>query len=130
MAKPIAERPVILIVEDEPLVREMIVVELEDAGFQVVQAESGEQALAALEQEPRIDLVFTDIRLSGRLDGWDVAERARRRDEDVAVIYATGYSASEGRRVPGGLVLTKPYRAAAVLEAAETLGIKVPDARS
>jgi CheY-like chemotaxis protein len=124
MRKPAFEKPIVLIVEDEPLVREVIAVEFEEAGFEVVEAKSGEEAAAALDRGTRIDLVFTDLRLPGALDGWDVAERARRRDARMPVIYATGLSQSDGRRVPGSLLLTKPYHAAAVLDAAEMLGVK------
>jgi CheY-like chemotaxis protein len=124
MPKPVSEKPIVLIVEDEPLVREVIAVEFEEAGFEVVEAQSGEEAAAAIERGIRIDLVFTDLRLSGVLDGWDVAERARQRNSRMPVIYATGFCQGDERRVPGSVFLTKPYRAAAVLDAAETLGVK------
>jgi CheY-like chemotaxis protein len=124
MPKPISGKPIVLVVEDEPLVREVIAIEFEEAGFEVIEAVNGEAAAAALERGTRIDLVFTDLRLSGVLDGWDVAERARKRDARMPVIYATGYSQGDGRRVPGSILLTKPYRAAAVLAAAEALGVK------
>ncbi|HVB89735.1 MAG TPA: response regulator [Beijerinckiaceae bacterium] len=124
MSEPISGRPIVLIVEDEPLVREIIVIELEEAGFEVLEAQTGEEAADAIERGTRIDLLFTDLRLPGALDGWDVAERARRRDAAMPVIYATGYSQGDERRVPGSVFLTKPYRIAAVLDAAQTLGVK------
>src|SRR5829696_926234 len=81
----------VLVVEDEWLVRELIVGELLDAGFDVVEAESGEAALARY-HEHNPDVLFTDIRLPGQIDGWDVAERCRASNSDLPVVYATGYS--------------------------------------
>src|SRR5215218_5326868 len=74
----------VLVVEDEWLVRELIVGELLDAGFDVVEAESGEAALARY-HEHNPDVLFTDIRLPGQIDGWDVAERCRASDGNVKV---------------------------------------------
>ena len=81
----------VLVVEDEWLVRELIVGELLDAGFDVVEAESGEAALARY-HEHNPDVLFTDIRLPGQIDDWDVAERCRASNSDLPVVYATGYS--------------------------------------
>ena len=83
----------VLVVEDERLVRELIVGELLDAGFDVVEAESGEAALARY-HEHNPDVLFTDIRLSGQINGWDVAERCRASNSELPVVYATGRSSS------------------------------------
>lgn len=113
----------VLVVEDEPLVRDVIVEELRDAGYDVVEAANGREALAALEAaDPRIDLLFTDIRLPGLLDGWAIAERARALNSDVRVVYATGYSADAPRQVPNSRFLNKPYRVSAVLDVFRELG--------
>lgn len=124
MTEPNTARPVVLIVEDEPLVRQLVVFEFEDAGFEVLEAQTGEEAAATLALGNRIDLLFTDLRLPGVLDGWDVAERARKRDANMPVIYATGYGQGDQRSVPGSLFLAKPYHAEAVISAAATLGVK------
>ena len=114
----------VLVVEDEPLVRELIVAEFEDAGFRVREAEDGEGAMSALdEQGADIHLLFTDIRLPGDMDGWGIAQEARRRRPDLPVIYATGYSVDAPRLVSGGCLLTKPYRPAAIIETARALGV-------
>ena len=83
----------VLVVEDEWLVRELIVGELLDEGFDVVEAESGEAALARY-HEHNPDVLFTDIRLPGQIDGWDVAERCRASNSELPVVYATGRSSS------------------------------------
>ena len=114
----------VLVVEDEPLVREVMVSELTDAGYDVLQAANGREAMAALEAaDPRVDLLFTDIRLPGVLDGWAIAERARALNPEVRVVYATGYSADQPRQVPNSRFLMKPYRPQAVLDTFAELGV-------
>lgn len=122
-ARTSVPRPLLLVVEDEPLVRELIVLELEDAGYDVVEAEDGPTALAILHDRPSVSLLFTDIRLPGGLTGWDIAERARALRPDLPVIYTTGYSSDGPRLVAGAEFLRKPYRSAMVLEAIDRLGI-------
>lgn len=117
------ERPLLLVVEDEPLVRELIVLELEDAGYDVVEAEDGPSALAILQREPRVTLLFTDIRLPGGMTGWDIAEHARAMRPKLHIIYTTGYSSDELRLVAGAQFLKKPYRPAMVIAAIAEYGI-------
>ena len=83
----------VLLVEDEPLIRALIADEMTDAGYVVTEACNGREAMTALEAAPDFDLLFTDIRLPGLLDGWAIAERARALNPDIGVVYATGYSA-------------------------------------
>ena len=118
-----SERPTLLVVEDEPLVRELIVVELEDAGFDVLEADNGPTAVSILESPAPIALLFTDIRLPGGMSGWDIAERARALRPGLPVIYTTGYSRDDPRLVPGADFLTKPYRPAMVIDAISRFGI-------
>ncbi len=110
----------ILVVEDEELVRETIAAELEDAGFVVIEADTAEQGLEVLEERP-VGVLFTDIRLPGRLDGWELAERARSLYPELPVIYATGFSAEEPRFVPKSIFLRKPYLPSAVVAAIDKL---------
>ncbi|HEY8564354.1 MAG TPA: response regulator [Beijerinckiaceae bacterium] len=116
-------RPVtrLLVVEDEPLVREVVVEELRDAGYDVLEAETAEEGLSILEHTPDVAVLFTDIRLPGSLTGWDLAEAARRLRPGLPVIYATGYSEERPRQVPGSLFMHKPYRPSAVIRAVEDL---------
>ena len=111
---------VVLVVEDEPLVRETIVCELEDAGFGVLEAETAETGLTILKQRP-VSLLFTDIRLPGSMDGWGLAEAARALHPGIPVIYATGFTAEGPRLVPQSILLRKPYRPSAVLAVIEKL---------
>ena len=116
-------RPTVLMVEDEMLLGNVVADELEEAGYRVLSAMTGEEALALLEGAEPIDLLFTDIRLPGLIDGWHLAEAARRLRPDLPVIYASGYTVQQPREVPGSVFLTKPYRPSAVLRAMAGLGI-------
>lgn len=110
----------ILVVEDEDLVREVIVGELEEAGYVVIEAATAEAALSVLQSRP-VGVLFTDIRLPGALDGWRLAEEARALYPDLPVIYATGFSAEAPRIVRRGVFLRKPYLPSKVIEVLETL---------
>jgi CheY-like chemotaxis protein len=112
----------VLLVEDEPLIREVVALELEDAGFEVVQAGDGGEAVAALASRAP-DLLFTDIRLPGPLTGWDIADRARELRPALPIIYATGYADSRNRQLEGSILLTKPFYPAQVLVAVRDLGM-------
>jgi|HubBroStandDraft_6_1064221.scaffolds.fasta_scaffold1229950_2 CheY-like chemotaxis protein len=106
----------VLVVEDEEMLREMIVGELGDAGFNVLEAESGEAALALLESDPSIEILFTDIRLAGFLDGWQVAQRARALNPELHVIYASGYTVDRTGQVPDSTYVKKPYLPSAIID--------------
>ncbi len=110
----------VLVVEDDPLVREMAVEALTDEGFDVIEAETGEQAVEYCRQ-CAADLIFTDVRLPGRMTGWDVAELCREKNPAIPVIYATGHSHVRPRPVPGSVWFQKPYLPAQIVEAIRTL---------
>ncbi len=103
---------VVLLVEDEEIVQELISTALEDAGYNVVTAKDGTDALSWL-GGPHDDLsgLVTDIKLPGELTGWDVATRARERYPDLPVVYMSGDSAVEwaAKGVPKSVMLSKPF---------------------
>ncbi len=103
----------ILVVEDDVFVREMAVAGLENAGFEVIEADSGEQALRLLQARVTLDALLTDIRLP-IANGWVVARAYRERFPDLPVLYVTGY-AEQMQPVPGGIIISKPYRMAQVV---------------
>jgi CheY-like chemotaxis protein len=111
-----APNATVLIVEDESLVRDMIAEELRDAGFAVLEAGDGEAAASILASPDHIDILFTDIRLPGSLDGWEVARVARRARTALPVIYATGYTVDRMAEVPGAVFLHKPYEPSTIVE--------------
>jgi CheY-like chemotaxis protein len=81
----------ILVVEDDPFVREMAVAGLEDAGFEAIEAASGGEALRLLQAGIAVDALLTDIRLP-EANGWAVARAYRERFPDLPVLYVTGYA--------------------------------------
>ena len=96
-----AEQPVVLVVEDEPLVRESIADELRTYGWRVLEAAGGEDALS-LTADNQIDVVFTDILLPGQMSGWEIAEALRAKVPALPVLYTSGRlrsrSPSRGQR--------------------------------
>jgi CheY-like chemotaxis protein len=109
--------PVILIVEDEPLVRLEAVEAFRERHWHVVEAHSVEAAKSALEAHAVLHVVFTDIDLNGNETGWDVADACRKRHRDVVVVYASGVQREHTRRVEDSLFFEKPYDCAAVIDA-------------
>ena len=110
----------ILVVEDEELVRAMAVDAFDDAGFEVVEAATGEEAMERC-AEHSADALFTDIRLPGKIDGWDIAEHCRAANPGLPVVYATGFNSVAERRVPGSRFFSKPYRPDEVIAAIRDL---------
>jgi len=116
-----SRRLVVLVVEDECLVRDAIVDYLQNAGWRVLEAANGEDALTVLEGGQAIDVLLTDIRLNGDINGWEVGEEFRRRHAGNPVIYASGHSIEPPRQVPGSLFFNKPYRPSEILDACQRL---------
>jgi hypothetical protein len=105
----------VLLVEDEPAIREVIGQVLEAAGYVVRLAEDGDAALGMLDQG--FDLVLTDLSLPGA-DGSEVAEAARRLNRETKIILMTGWEEGRGRACAEvDLVLTKPIRSPDLLRA-------------
>lgn len=121
-----ADTPVILVVEDEEIVREMVCMDLAEAGFKVREAANGDEAIRMIRQangdQEQIQLLFTDIRMPGATDGWSLAEMARELKPDLQVLYASGFSAEQNREVPGSLFIAKPYRTSLLIEKIRELG--------
>ena len=113
----------VLIVEDVEMLLEVTIEAFHDGGYATVAATTGNQAISILDDLQTIDLLLTDIRLPGTIDGWDIAEHARSRQPALPVIYVTGYSAVEPRRVEGSLLFLKPCRSSKLLNAAQSLGV-------
>jgi len=105
----------VLFVEDDPLVREAVVGGLEDAGFDVVVAASGDQALAMIDNGLDTDVVFSDIVMPGQVSGIDLAAVLRQRRPGLPVVLATGYT-DQRAALPGVQVLAKPYEIGALVE--------------
>jgi CheY-like chemotaxis protein len=99
----------VLLVEDELLVRELASEDLRDVGFDVTAASDGDEALGYLREGRRFDLLFTDIRMPGATDGWQLAQQARVLLPDIRVIYATGLGDAANGLTDGERYVRKPY---------------------
>lgn len=111
-----------LVVEDEFLLRLELVEELGRAGWQVVEAASGEEAVNLLQTNP--DFLISDIRLPGAIDGWQVAEAARRHNSQIPVIFVSANPIDAKRRVPGSAFLGKPVDISTLLQLCDALVLK------
>lgn len=109
-AKEQGEEPLwVMVVESDGRLRDLAVEELRRAGFEVVEAKDGEEAIDLLKQGQRADALFTAIRLKGLVDGWQVAAAGREIRPAMAVVYATAYSPSQAP-VRGSLFVERPYK--------------------
>jgi CheY-like chemotaxis protein len=115
---------VVLVVEDELLLRCSVTECLREAGYSVVETASGEEAIAFCKSNMSIDIVFTDISLIGSASGWDVGECYRADRPNVSLIYTSGKSIDLERCVPGSAFIAKPYQYDNVVEACQRLHTK------
>jgi CheY-like chemotaxis protein len=114
-----AIRGVVLVVEDEALVRMVAVDILEESGLSVREAADADEAIAVLASDARIDLLFTDLRMPGH-DGVWLAAQALRQRPGLPILFATGY-AEFSQRSEDHPILSKPYRAETLLRTVQQL---------
>jgi CheY-like chemotaxis protein len=109
-------RETVLVAEDDPFVRSYAVSCLSSLGYRVVEAADGREALQKLGEGLEADILFTDVVMPGGINGWEVAERARRTRPGLKVLLTSGYAletlAERGRLPKGAVILNKPYRKA------------------
>jgi two-component system, response regulator PdtaR len=103
-----APKPAVLVVEDEPLVRNVVTEYLSDRGLKVVQAENAIMALALLKSRPDVKLLFTDINMPG-LDGLALAREVHRRWPSMLVMLTSGCVFSSTELPPEAEFFPKPY---------------------
>lgn len=109
-------RCVVLIVEDEFLLRMDSAEMIEEAGFEVVQAANADEAIAILRVRSDIGVVFTDIQMPGSMDGLKLARFVRDRWPPIKIVATSGLVAvGDGDLPDGGVFLPKPYRSAQVV---------------
>ena len=116
--------PIILLVEDEPLVLLVAQDALEAGGFTVIPVQIASEALSVLDSKSaELSGLVTDIRLPGGPDGWEIARHARELRADLPVVYTTADSAVEWpvQGVPNSVVVQKPYAGAQLITAISTL---------
>ena len=111
MSSEPAGRTKVLVVEDEPILRMMAIDLVEDAGFTAVAAASADEAIALLEQNDDIRIVFSDIDMPGGMDGMRLAAAIRDRWPPIEIILTSGHITAAEVRIPArGVFFPKPYR--------------------
>lgn len=117
------DRPTILLVDDEALIRTTISMALEDGSYRPIEAWDGHSALEVLQSEHPLSGIISDIRLGDGPSGWEVVRQARRRFPKIAAVYVTGDSAADWATegVPDSVLLQKPFAVAEVISAISTL---------
>lgn len=104
------ERPTVLVVDDEPLVRLTAVDLIADLGLEAVEASSADEALEILEVRRDIRVVVTDIDMPGSMDGIKLARYVRDRWPPIIVIAVTGKALAGASMMPEGVqIFAKPY---------------------
>src|ERR1700758_2924030 len=119
----VSELPSILVIEDEYFLQADLEKVLTEAGFATDIVSSGEEALTLLMDGPkRPSGLGKDIKLAGRLTGWEVAKRIREKNPSFPVIYVTAHDrdwAAQG--VPNSIVIPKPFAPAQLVTAISNL---------
>ena len=116
--------PVILVVEDEELLREIIHDALKEGGFDLTTVASGQEAVAEIESGVvKYSALVTDINLKGPMKGWEVARLVRQIDPAFPIVYMTGAAADEwaSEGVPHSILLNKPFAPAQLVTAVSQL---------
>ena len=124
---------VVLVIDDEPTIRMLVVEVLRESGYVAVEAFDAQSALRALESLSRIDLLITDVGLPGGLNGRQIADAARVKRPDLKVLFITGYAenAALGSSIleRGMSVVTKPFAIDALSRKIAEMMAERPDPR-
>ena len=106
--------------EDENIIRLVAAEVLHDEGFEVAEAQNGDEAVRLLNGSGAFDVLFTDVKMPGMLDGVDVAIHARSWHPTIPVLVVSGYAAHLMTRLsvlePAAHFMSKPYSLAAVVD--------------
>lgn len=105
-----AERPAVLVVEDEELVRLDNCERLEQAGLAVLEAADADQALALLEGHPEIRVLVTDVKMPGWMSGIDLARQVEKRWPEISIVLTSAFYTAEEAELPENMtLLPKPF---------------------
>ena len=122
---PGATSAVVLLVEDEPIVRMLMIEMLSDHGYTVLEAHSGRSGLSVVESGAHLDLLITDVGLPGGMDGRQLADAVRQQRPNLKALFITGYAESaaleNSRREQGIEIMSKPFTVDAFLAKVEEM---------
>jgi CheY-like chemotaxis protein len=110
--------PIVLVVEDNAFVRLVARDMLEDAGFEVLEADTADAALAVLEGGRSVDALVTDVDMPGSMDGVALAARVAERWPHIRLVVTSGRTGMRDEDLPdAGRFVLKPYRQAQIVRA-------------
>jgi two-component system, response regulator PdtaR len=114
----VSEAPIILLVEDEPLIRLVASDTLADAGYRTIEACSADEALTLLEAKPETVAVVTDVKMPGSLDGFSLARLVGNRWPNVGIVITSAHALpGDGDLPEHAEFLAKPYQPSLLIEA-------------
>lgn len=106
----IVDVDLVLVVEDEVLIRMSLVEDLEDAGLIVLEAGSADEALKLLDENPHVGTLFTDVNMPGAISGLDLARLVSQSRPDISIVISSGYLRMPKDELPGNVsFISKPY---------------------
>ena len=122
-SKPSPASPTVLVVEDEAMVRMLLAESLRDAGYRVIEAGNAVDAIATLNQNRSVDVVFSDVRMPGELDGFGLARWMKRHIPKMLVLLTSGWEGGghSGHRCLDAPLVNKPYSQRQVVELIDCL---------
>ena len=122
MSQSTSGRAVVLIVEDEPLVRMMVIELFEDEGFEVLEAANADQALGIFGERGDVALLFTDVEMPGSIDGYALARWVHDNRPTVKTMIVSGRALPRAGDVPEGAAFVgKPYDHGDVMRRVQTM---------
>ncbi|MGI4732098.1 MAG: ATP-binding protein [Janthinobacterium lividum] len=111
--EPVGDARMVLVVDDEPTIRMLVIEVLEDLGYRTLEAGDGAAALRILQSGARVDLLVTDVGLPGQMNGRQVADAAQAMVPGLKTLFITGYAENavigNGQLAPGTALVTKPF---------------------
>jgi CheY-like chemotaxis protein len=122
MAYASTKKPIVLVVEDETLIRLDIVEQIAAAGFEVLEATNADEAILILETNLDVTIVFTDVDMPGSMDGIKLAQAVRGRWPPIKIVVASGHFKVRDEDMPaGGIFFGKPYNPSDVVRTLKQL---------
>jgi two-component system cell cycle sensor histidine kinase/response regulator CckA len=114
---PSSADSMVMVVDDEPMIRKMVAAALATSGYRVVDAETPQQAIRMMDSHPALDLLVTDI-VMPEVDGHELAERMRLKQPALKVLFMSGFEPENGPRqlAQGSDFLQKPFRITDLLD--------------
>jgi CheY-like chemotaxis protein len=105
---------VVLVVEDDAMVRNYVIAQIESLGYRTFEAANATEALNVIDTTATVDLLFTDVIMPGPMNGRQLVDEAQKRRPALKILYTSGYTENaivhHGRLDSGVLLLAKPYR--------------------